>query len=112
MGKVITVPQWGNARPPIDDRLVQKFVSCDQFIRSKVVPPPLGSIVFCFKGGKVTITGDTTSIAGGDCEIVVRGNFVHIGGSEAQASAIFCSIHREIEEIRGEAAPFKEASRI
>lgn len=98
MGEVVSVPQWG--RVANKSNVIEKFISCDKFIRSKCVPPPLGSIMFAFKGGKVIITGDTTNITGGDCEIVIRGNFVCINGCTDKAVDMFCSIHREIEEIK------------
>lgn len=99
MGEVVTVSRWG--RVANKDNVIEKFASCDQFIRSKVVPPPIGSVVFTFRGGKVTITGDTTSIVGGDCDIVIRGNYVCINGCIEHAVSMFCSIHREIEEVAG-----------
>lgn len=98
MGNVISVPQWG---PRIDrNNLIEKLISCDKFIRSKIVPPPVGSVIFNFQGGRATITGHTTKIAGGDCEIVIRGDHVQINGCTDHAVDMFCSIHREIEEVQ------------
>jgi hypothetical protein len=98
MSNVVTVAKWG--RVPNTANVADKFLSCDRFIRSRIVPPPVGSIMFAFKGGKVTITGDTTTISGGDCEVVIRGTFICINGCEQMAADMFCSIHREIEELK------------
>ena len=94
----ISFAKW--VRAATTENVSEKFLSCDGFIRSKCVPPPLGSIFFAFQGGKVTITGDTTNIKGGDCEIIIRGNYVCINGCPEKAVEMYCSIHREIEEIQ------------
>lgn len=98
MGKVISVPQWGQK---IDrENVIEKLLSCDHFIRSKIIPPPVGSVIFNFQGGRATITGATTTIMGGDCEIMIRGDRVQINGCTDNAIEMFCSIHREIEEVQ------------
>jgi hypothetical protein len=98
MGDVVSVSAWGHATNRVN--VVEKFVSCDKFIRSKVVPPPIGSIVFNFSGGRVTITGDHTHIVGDECEITIHAEIVCLNGSHECAVDLFCSIHREIEEIK------------
>lgn len=108
MGEVVHVAAWGKVANR--DNVVEKFISCDKFIRSKVVPPPLGSIVFNFQGGKVEITGDVTNIIGDECEIVIRQGHVRIIGSEECAVSMFCAIHREIEEIKTGRAPHDRQS--
>jgi hypothetical protein len=101
MTNVISVPQWGKATNT--NNVIEKLISCNNFIRSKIVPPPLGSVIFNFQGGKVTLTGELTQITGDDdCEIIIRGDHVCLNGSISQAVSIFCNIHREIEEIKAQ----------
>lgn len=103
MGSVVVVPQWGQSGVSVAS-VRANMVSLDQFIRSKVEPPPLGSIVFNFDGGKVVVTGDTTQITGDEFEAMVEGDQVEMVGCLIAANAMFCAIHREIEEIKSRCA--------
>jgi hypothetical protein len=101
MGDVVSVAQWGNVTNTRN--VLEKFASCDKFIRSRILPPPVGSVIFNFEGGKVEMTGRVTIIRGGDCEIVIRNGVPQLRGSEHQAVEMFCSIHREIELLQAQA---------
>jgi hypothetical protein len=102
MGEVVSVAAWGRAANRMS--VIEKFVACNRFIRSKVVPPPMGSIVFNFAGGKVTITGEVTHITGPDCDVTIQRDYALVSGSLDCADAVFCSINREIEQIRSSAS--------
>lgn len=98
MNNVVVVPQWG--RKTSKGNVREKFASCDKFIRSRIEPPPLGSVTFRFEDGTVEMTGLVTTITGDDCEIVIRKGIVVLSGSEEQAVEMFCSIHRAIEQFQ------------
>lgn len=98
MSNVVSISRWGSVTDT--SNVLEKFASCDLFIRSRIIPPPLGSVVFHFEGGKVELTGKVTTIRGEDCEIVVRNGVPQLRGSDRQAVDMFCSIHREIELLQ------------
>lgn len=98
MSNVVSVARWGNVTNT--HNVLDKFASCDKFIRSRIQPPPVGSVVFHFEGGRVEITGQVTTIRGEDCEVVIRNGIPQLRGSETQAVEMFCSIHREIELLQ------------
>lgn len=99
MGNVIQVAAWGSKKELNIDSVKQKLHSCDRFIRSRFIPPPLGNVVFNFASGKVTVCHTTTCISGEDCQVVIRGSEVQIIGETDDAIALFCAIHREIENL-------------
>lgn len=98
MPDVIRVPQWWN-RKPDNESILEKFVSCDRFIRARIIPPPVGSIVFNFHGGVVTLTGGITTVTGGDCEIRIYKGVVNLRGSVECAEGMYSSIRDEIKHL-------------
>lgn len=96
LGNVIQITGWGNRTP---DTAIKKLLSCDRFIRSRFLPPPMGNVVFNFSTGKATVSRECTVISGDDCEVIIRGDDVQIIGSTEHATELFCSIHREIETL-------------
>lgn len=98
MGEVIQVSGWGKKQPNIE-AVKQKLLSCDRFIRSRFIPPPLGNVVFNFASGKVTVCNSCTCITGEDCQVVIRESEVQIIGDTDDAINLFCAIHREIETL-------------
>jgi hypothetical protein len=97
MGQVIQVTTWGKKDCP--NEAIRKLLSCDQFIRSRFVTPPMGNVVFNFEHGSVTVCGSQTIISGDDCQIIIREKDVQLIGSVEEAIQMFCSIHREIENL-------------
>lgn len=98
MTNVIQVASWGKKQPEIG-AVKQKLLSCDRFIRSRFIPPPLGNVVFNLGSGKVTVCHNVTCITGDDCQVVIRDEDVQIIGEQDDAITLFCAIHREIETL-------------
>lgn len=103
MGSVVMVARWGRTGVSVTE-VREKMRALDSFIRSRIEPPPVGSVVFNFAGGRVTMTGDVTQISSDECEVMVQCGEVIVSGAYECASAMHCAIHREIEELRARAA--------
>jgi hypothetical protein len=101
MSNVHYVREW--AVKPKSDDIRGKMKGLNEFIRSRISPPPVGSVIFNFKGGKVSLTGNITQITGGDCEVMIQGENVILSGCGLNAVDLYVSIHREIEELRATA---------
>lgn len=95
---VVSVSKWGSVTNT--QNVLKKFAACDQFIRSRIEPPPVGSFIFHFEEGRVDITGHVTTIRGDECEIVIRNGVPVLHGREDQAVAMYCAIHRELELLK------------
>jgi hypothetical protein len=101
MSNVHYVREWATKARSADIR--GKMIGLNEFIRSRIAPPPVGSVIFNFKGGKVSLTGNITQITGGDCEVMIQGDNVIMSGCDLNAVDMFVSIHCEIEELRATA---------
>lgn len=94
---VVYVEKWGRA--PSEPHIREGFVGLDQFVRSRIIPPPIGSITFSFKTGKFTMCGLVSRIRGNTCEVLIEGTDVTIIGNPMEARGMVAHIEAEINGI-------------
>lgn len=83
----------------------REFKSLNRFIRSRIIPPPIGSATFTFRSGSVILSGPFTRIVGKTCEILMSESEFEIVGDYLDAYGMVKEIENEIKGI-----PASEAS--
>lgn len=94
---VIYVEKW--AKRPCTKVAQSDFLRLDGFVRSRIIPPPIGSITFSFKSGKFTMTRCLTRIRGGRCEVLIADGVASFIGNPSEAALMVKHIEAEIHGL-------------
>lgn len=106
---VILVDKWFNN--PKCKATEERFLSIDRLVRSRIIPPPLGSITFKFENGCFTITGNHSRVLGAESEVVMELDTqsgitcIEIIGNYLDASRMAIYIEAEIKGLDAENHP-------
>jgi hypothetical protein len=94
---VVYVDKW---RKRVDEKSVSNgFLRLDDFVRSRIIPPPIGTITFSFKTGKYSLCGDTSRVRGYCCEVLIADGEVSVIGNPFEAGEMVAHIEAEIEAL-------------
>lgn len=93
---IIYVDRW---RRPDKTLAADAFRRLNQFVRGRIVPPPIGVITFTFKTGQFSICGKQSRIVSDRCEVLVEDGEVSILGDISDAAVMVADIEAEIVGI-------------